>query len=108
MLCLQMFHRATCLVLRLHQSGKLLSQLFQLWKVVVHNVRVGRIARDEVLVIIFSRVETLQGNHIGDDSVVENFGLLELLDLRLSNPLGLRCYRKSKSGIAYRYPGLDD
>src|ERR1019366_7077429 len=56
-------------------------------QIVVLDVRVVRMKRGVVLVVRFRRIKRLQRDHLGHDRMREDFGLVQLRDVGLRNPL---------------------
>ena len=57
------------------------------WRIVVHDVRVVWVARHEVLVMLLGGIKLLQRFQFGDDRLVVDLGLVELLDIGFSDLL---------------------
>src|ERR1700685_1016439 len=64
------------------QFREALVQCLELGPVVVNDVRVVRIARDEVLVVFLGRIERAQRDDLGDDRGREDFRRFKLPDVR--------------------------
>ncbi len=56
-------------------------QVFDLWQVVIDDVGVGRVQRQEILVILLGRVEAGIVGDLGDDRLFEDMRLVELGDI---------------------------
>src|ERR1700683_1800090 len=74
----------TCLFSRI-QVGKLLPQMFDLRRVVEHDVGLIRMQRRIILMVSLGRIEPLQWHDLGHDRARKYSSLVELRDVSLSN-----------------------
>ncbi len=68
--------------LRLIHGGELLLKLFQLGEIVEDDIRVIRVAREEILVIGLGGIKPFQRHDLGNDRRPENVGFVEMGDVR--------------------------
>lgn len=64
---------------------KLLLQVGNLWRVVIDDVRIVGMEGSIVLVVSLSGIKTLQSDDLSYDAAREDFGIVELRDIRLGN-----------------------
>src|SRR6185437_1444360 len=64
----------------------------QFGEIVVHDVRVGGVSFDKVLMILFGRVKRLKWDHLSHNRMPEHMSLIELLDVSLGHLLLLGAY----------------
>ena len=76
-------------------------EIVDLREIVDHDVGVGRVQHQKVLMILLRGVEALERLDLGDDRRVEQAGLVELIDIRLGD-LGLLGVLREDGGAILR------
>ena len=72
------------------KTWELFAKVGDLWEVVNHDIRLVGMQGSVVLMVVLSRIELIEGDDLSDDCSRKNFGLIELIDVGLSDPLLIR------------------
>src|ERR1700722_6990744 len=81
------------------KAGKLLLKVFYLGKVEHGDVPIFRVLGGKILVVVFGAIKSFQRNDLGHDRIRENFGLIELTHVGLSDSLLLLVRKKDYRAI---------
>ena len=86
--------RAQSLSCRDYQHGlvdvdlrKLALQVRDLRQIVIDNIGIARISYQKILMVGLGWIEPFQRHHLGHDRSTEYLGVVQLLDVRIRNPL---------------------
>src|ERR1035437_2138901 len=67
----------------LKNGGEKFAKILQLRHIESDDIRLIRMQREVILVVILGRIKLLERNHLGDNRLAENPGLVQLIDKRL-------------------------
>ena len=67
--------------------GQVSAKVSKFWFVVKHYIQTVRMMRDIVLMVGLRGIKGTQRNYLSYDRTLENFGLLQLRDIRIRNAL---------------------